>query len=55
MTPREVKQLLKLLDKFRDNATPESNLNPRERGAVNTVRQWIVWFGRDEIGMEDVK
>lgn len=26
MTPREIRQLLKLLDKFRDNATPESKL-----------------------------
>ncbi len=48
-------QLLKLLDEFRDNSSLESKLNPRERGAVNAIRQWIIWYGRDEIGMEDVK
>lgn len=38
MTPRKIKQLLKLLE-FRDNSTPESRLNTRERGIVTVVRQ----------------
>jgi hypothetical protein len=55
VTPREIKQLLKLLDKFRDNSSFEEKLNSRERGAVNTIRQWIVWFGHDECGMDDLR
>ncbi len=68
MTAKEIIQLLRLLDKFRllksKNGVPtsdspttagvklEDEFNSRERGVLGAVRQWIVWYGRDELSMD---
>jgi hypothetical protein len=52
MTEKQVKQLLKLLDQFREISTPDDKLNSRERGVLAAIRQWVVWYGRDTLEMD---
>ena len=59
MTKRETTQLLTLLDKFRmlqantaSNERTEPGFNSREKGVLMTVRQWVVWHGREELNMD---
>ncbi len=70
MNEKEIKTLLRLLDKFRalkgnipgrQRRVParcdEFNLlydefNGRERSILATVRQWVAWYGRDELNMD---
>lgn len=52
MKEREIKQLLRLLDKYRDVSEPDEKLNPRERVIIAAIRQWIVWYGRDTLSMD---
>jgi hypothetical protein len=53
MTERDITSLLKLLEKFR--RAPERDgtvLNARESAILVVVRQWVLWYGRDELGMD---
>jgi hypothetical protein len=56
MTEREVKQLIKLLTKFRDSKEREDGiLQPRDLrlySVIGLVLQWVKWFGRDELNMD---
>lgn len=53
MSEKEIRQLLKLLAKF---ATVKENdgtmLNSRETSILYAVRQWVAWYGRDELSMD---
>jgi hypothetical protein len=61
MTPKKVKQLLKLLDEFqhitekehtKDGVTNSVAMSFRERTIIQAIQQWVKWYGRDELDMD---
>ncbi len=54
MTEREIRQLIKLLDKFRTTQEKDDGGNTVKRDSrldhiIFQVRQWVSWYGRDEM------
>jgi len=56
MTEREIKQLVKLLTKFaqvsESDGVTAHVLDARIKRVIWEVRQWVTWYGRDEMGMK---
>lgn len=55
MNEREVKQLLKLLDKWKRSkiaSTGADTYVATERSIITTVQQWVKWYGHDELSID---